>query len=90
MILASVGPWGHNYNNVVWPWNVAMGTFVILLFAQEKGVSPKDVLWNGKFAFQMLVLILFGILPAFSLFNLWDAICPRPFIPAPGMPRPST
>jgi hypothetical protein len=30
------------------------------------------VLWNGKFAFQMLVLILFGILPAFSLFNLRD------------------
>ena len=30
------------------------------------------MLWNGKFAFQMLVLILFGILPAFSLFNLRD------------------
>jgi uncharacterized membrane protein YphA (DoxX/SURF4 family) len=72
VILASIGPWGHNYNNVVWPWNIAMGAFVILLFAQEKEASPKDVLWNGKFAFQMLVLILFGILPAFSLFNLWD------------------
>src|SRR5215203_1960461 len=31
-ILFSLGPWGHDWNSVVWPWNLAMVAFDIILF----------------------------------------------------------
>lgn len=34
--LVFLGPWGHNYNWVVWPWNLAMIALVLGLFAQGK------------------------------------------------------
>ena len=72
-ILASVGPWGRDYNDVVWPWNVAMSAFVVLLFWRTEEVRPREVLWANRFAFQKLVLVLFGLAPALGVFNLWDS-----------------
>jgi hypothetical protein len=71
-ILASVGPLGHNYNNVIWPWNVAMLASVPLLFWRVREVRAANVLWAQKLAFQKLVLVLFAIAPALSLVNRWD------------------
>ncbi len=34
--LVFLGPWGHNYNWVVWPWNLAMIALVLGLFARGK------------------------------------------------------
>jgi uncharacterized membrane protein YphA (DoxX/SURF4 family) len=34
-ILLVLSPFGHNYNPVVWPWNIAMITFVFILFFHE-------------------------------------------------------
>jgi uncharacterized membrane protein YphA (DoxX/SURF4 family) len=34
--LVFLGPWGHNYNWVVWPWNLAMIALVAGLFARGK------------------------------------------------------
>jgi uncharacterized membrane protein YphA (DoxX/SURF4 family) len=34
--LVFLGPWGHNYNWVVWPWNLAMVALVFSLFARGK------------------------------------------------------
>ena len=62
-ILASIGPWGHDHNSVVWPWNIAMGTLVVLLF-WRRGIEHSP---------RALVLLLFGLLPAFSFFDLWDS-----------------
>jgi len=73
VILASIGPWAQDYNNVVWPWNAAMSALVVLLFWRTPEVPVRSVLWGHHFAFQKLVLLLFGILPALSLFNLWDS-----------------
>jgi uncharacterized membrane protein YphA (DoxX/SURF4 family) len=73
LILSSIGPWAQDYNDVVWPWNLAMGAFVVLLFWRAGEVPVRSVLWGNHFAFQKLVLLLFGILPALSLFNLWDS-----------------
>jgi hypothetical protein len=72
LILAAIGPWGHNLNRVVWPWNLAMCALVILLFWRTPGVQIHDVLW-GKPLFQKVALLLFGILPALSLADLWDS-----------------
>ena len=41
-----LGPWGHNYNWVVWPWNLAMIALVMGLFARgklfEESVAPAE------------------------------------------------
>jgi hypothetical protein len=59
-------------NVVVWPWNVAMMLFVWILFWQDKETTARRIL-IGKKAFQVLVLILFGVLPSLSFFGLWDS-----------------
>jgi hypothetical protein len=72
-ILASIGPWGRNYNDVVWPWNIAMGVFVVLLFWRETEVRIENVIWGNKGVFHILVLLLFAVAPVLSLFNIWDS-----------------
>ena len=70
-ILLAIGPLGQSSNSVVWPWNIAMICFVIILFRERPEVSGRDILWAG--IYQRVVLVLFGIVPMLSFFNLWDA-----------------
>jgi hypothetical protein len=72
LILLSIGPLGHNANTVVWPWNIAMAAFVFILFWRTDDFSFSDLVWGKNFAFQKVVLVLFGLAPALSFFNLWD------------------
>ena len=69
-ILALLIPTGEN--TVVWPWNIAMGFMVLILFWQNKESTAGQIL-IPKRAFHVVVLILFGILPALSLIGLWDS-----------------
>ena len=58
-------------NTVVWPWNIAMGVFVVILFWRDKAAGGEIfAVRNGLHA---AVLLLFAILPALSLFDLWDS-----------------
>jgi hypothetical protein len=59
-------------NTVVWPWNLAVGVFVVVLFWRDQTTGPRTIfaLKNGLHA---LILLLFTILPALSLFDLWDS-----------------
>jgi hypothetical protein len=59
-------------NVVVWPWNVAMMVFVGILFWRDKETTARRIV-AGKKAFQVLVLILFGVLPSLSFAGLWDS-----------------
>ena len=59
-------------NMVVWPWNIAMALFVVVLFWQDRKTSAGNLL-VPKNAFHVLVLLLFAVLPAFSFFSLWDS-----------------
>lgn len=43
-ILVSIGPLGHNWNPVVWPWNVAMPIWIWLLFIRQ---SPEKPIFGG-------------------------------------------
>jgi hypothetical protein len=72
-VLFTLGPLGHNWNSVVWPWNVAMVLFVLILFWRAEKFSICDVLWVRSYPFQKIVLILFVIMPIFSFFNVWDS-----------------
>jgi hypothetical protein len=59
-------------NVVVWPWNIAMALFVVILFWQNNETSARNIV-AGRNLFQPILLLLFGVMPAFSLFNLWDS-----------------
>jgi uncharacterized membrane protein YphA (DoxX/SURF4 family) len=65
-ILLAIGPFGHNHNTVVWPWNIAMAASVFLLFWNDDFVWPKHG-WLPR-----AVLVLFAIAPALSFAGLWD------------------
>jgi hypothetical protein len=70
-ILLAIGPFGQSSNSVVWPWNIAMICFLIILFRQSD-VSPGEIVWPPEGIYQRVVLVLFGIAPLLSFFNLWD------------------
>ena len=57
-------------NNVIWPWNIAMAAFVLIIFRRDGG-TLKDFLPRRFLSLQTLALVLFGLMPAFSLFGLW-------------------
>jgi hypothetical protein len=59
-------------NTVVWPWNIAMALFVFILFWQDKETSSRKIL-APKTGFHAVILLLFGVLPAFSFIDLWDS-----------------
>ncbi len=59
-------------NITVWPWNIAMIMFVIILFWQEKESTPRQIIVPTNW-FHALALLLFSILPALSLVDLWDS-----------------
>lgn len=72
-ILCALGPFGHNWGIAIWPWNIIMIVFDLLLFWKVKSFSFKDVFWIRDSIFHKIVLLLFGIMPFLSLFNLWDS-----------------
>ncbi len=74
-VLFCIGPLGHDWNTVVWPWNVAMAAFVVLLFWRTEDFSPKQVLLpTGRPLYlHAVVLVLFAVMPLFGLFGLWDS-----------------
>lgn len=71
-ILFVLSPLGNNWNSVVWPWNIAMIGYVVLLFGPKTTPSFKAVVFGSKKIFHWLIVLLFGIMPFFSLVNWWD------------------
>jgi len=59
-------------NTVVWPWNIAMVLFGLVLFWQDRETSPRKILLP-KNVFHAVALLLFGVLPALSLIDCWDS-----------------
>jgi hypothetical protein len=72
-ILAMFGPFGLDWNEIIWPWTAVMAVFDVLLFADAEPYSLGDLLWTRGRPYHTLVLILFIGLPALSFFNLWDS-----------------
>jgi uncharacterized membrane protein YphA (DoxX/SURF4 family) len=61
-----------HWNSVVWPWNLTMIAFVILLF-WKADFSFVDAVWRNPIWFQKVALVLFGIMPLLSFFGWWDS-----------------
>jgi hypothetical protein len=73
-ILWTLGPKGHDWNTVVWPWNIAMMLLVPLLFLQTpRAVAGGILLGPASRVFPKVVLLLFGVLPLLSFRGQWDS-----------------
>ncbi len=70
-ILLFLGPLGHATNSNVWPWNVTVAFLVYFLFARNSDASALDILVPRSFV-HVCGGLLFGILPLFTFFNLFD------------------
>lgn len=72
-VLWAIGPFGHDRNRVVWPWNITMAILVVILFAKTKNVPLSRILWVRHCAFHKVILVVFGLMPLFYFFNVWDS-----------------
>jgi predicted DCC family thiol-disulfide oxidoreductase YuxK len=72
-ILAMFGPFGQNWNNIIWPWTAAMAGLDLLLFTGKQEFAIRDIFWGNRHPYHICVLALFAILPFLSFFNLWDS-----------------
>lgn len=71
-VLLMLGPFGHNWNSVIWPWNIAMPALVLVLFYQEKTIKISEFIDAKKSVPIIGASILFVILPSFSLIHFWN------------------
>jgi hypothetical protein len=72
-ILAMFGPFGLDWNDIVWPWTAAMALFDILLFSAAPDFSWREIAWSRHDPWHIAAAVLFAMLPALSFFNLWDS-----------------
>ncbi len=72
-ILAMFGPFGLDWNMVIWPWTTAMILFDLLLFGGRVDAGPKEILLPRGHPYHAAVLALFALLPLASFVNLWDS-----------------
>ena len=71
-ILACLSPISQNWNQVVWPWNVAMVVWNYLLFFKNEDnifVLPSE--WKPKLAAYSLIFVL-AVCPILQYFQLFD------------------
>jgi uncharacterized membrane protein YphA (DoxX/SURF4 family) len=67
-----LGPLGHDWNKIVWPWNISMIPIVFALFWRVE--QPLVTSLSVKELFlQKSILCLFVVMPVFSFFDLWDS-----------------
>jgi uncharacterized membrane protein YphA (DoxX/SURF4 family) len=73
LILYILSPLGHNYNPVVWPWNITMIALNIILFFPERGASSIGYREMLRFHSIKIVTLLFVLMPLLNFFNRWDS-----------------
>lgn len=72
-VLLLLGPLGHNWNSVVWPWNVVMFLLVLVLFYKTNDFSW-DFARKGKHVLLTFSIgLLFVFLPVLSFFDRYDS-----------------
>jgi len=64
------GPFGLNYNIIIFPWNLAMIGLVLVLFYKNTQINFSLFFFKNKL--NVIILLLLGVMPALSLFGKWD------------------
>ena len=68
-ILALISPTGLNYNSIVWPWNVVMILFILIVcYNATSTISFKNLL-SG---YNKIPFVVLAILPFFCFIGLYD------------------
>ena len=73
LLLLLIGPFGHRWDSLVWPWNVVMAASVGLLFWRVNDSPLRAMLYQRSFVPHYVVLLLFAVMPALNFFDAWDA-----------------
>lgn len=69
-ILMLLGPWGIQYNVIVWPWNIAMIFYLYYVFIQNENESFFQIhLYEVRYK---LLLFCWAVLPALNFIGWWD------------------
>jgi hypothetical protein len=71
--LLLLGPLGHNYNYVIWPWNVAMIALILTLFPAEIPAFRSTLAQLRQTPAAAAVIALYSLLPLLSYAGLWDS-----------------
>ncbi len=71
-LLYCLGPLGHDWNSVVWPWNLTMMAVACLLFWRTPDISYRAIVLPNT-SYHGLVWLLFGVMPFFNFWGLWDS-----------------
>lgn len=71
-ILMLLGPIGHSWNHVVWPWNGVLIVLAPLLFWHWKGSIHFFPLMKSHVLAAVFV-VLVAVMPALSFVGLWDS-----------------
>jgi len=70
-ILIALGPLGHNWNHVVWPWNICFAWILILLvWFVDKKDDPLNLFKMSRYT--LFCVVLTGVIPLLGLFERWD------------------
>lgn len=72
-ILLLIGPLGHGWNSVVWPWNIVMPLSTVILFWHTEDIRLIDVVKIRGFLLHKIVIVVFIFLPILSFYNKWDS-----------------
>jgi hypothetical protein len=64
-VLILIGPLGLKYNSVIWPWNLAMISILIIIYVKPIEFSRNSIVPN------LYWLVLWFVMPVFSLFGRW-------------------
>ncbi|MEP6950647.1 MAG: hypothetical protein ABI863_15285 [Ginsengibacter sp.] len=70
LILAIFGPFGINYDKIIWPWNIVMIPILYVFFIRNIPVSVS--FQSIKPGWNKLIIVFFGILPVLNFFGYWD------------------
>ncbi|WP_415325573.1 hypothetical protein [Chryseobacterium sp. MMS23-Vi53] len=65
-ILIFIGPFGLKYNSVVWPWNLTMIFILLIVYSRPVETLDKKIIIPNFYW-----LILWVVMPVFSLFGSW-------------------
>ena len=74
-ILIFLGPLGHQWNNVVWPWNLLMMALLYLWYElPDRSGFQKPSRTFRRFPLTVPLLVLFGLLPGLNLAGWWPDV----------------
>lgn len=73
VIIVLLSPLFHNYNPVVWGWNLAMILLIYTLFAGKVDTKFRQLSYLVEFKPVFAIVIICFVLPSLNLFNKWDS-----------------